>query len=534
MNDLRCLGKLLELAVIIALLTILPLLVGFSFSTSASAKPLNIILILADDLGYSDLGSFGSEINTPNLDRLAAEGVRFTRGYNMAQCQPTRVTLMTGQRNTPRIGFTGERSDVWLAELLADNGYLTMLSGKWHVSGHPLDRGFDYFFGAEEGVLDYFTGSDRLQLGRESYSPSDDFYSTDAFTDYSIDFVHRAQKADQPFFLYLAYTAPHDPLQAPIEDIERYCGVYDAGWHTIQDQRFNRLQEKGILAPHAQRPPWPMNFPRWDELNPNQQRLEAMRMEVYAAMVDRMDQNIGRLLQTLDELEVMDSTMVIFLSDNGANPFEAGRQERSIRQGIRPDDPRSQWSTGPAWAHVSNTPFRMYKRNLHEGGIRTAMIMHGPALGYDPGTITDIPVHVLDFLPTFLAWAQVPEIIPSVVEGQDLSSSFSSGLHTRSDFTMIDAHFEHRLVYQDNWKLVSAEGRPWELYQLKDDPTETHDLSNELPEIVQRLERSWYSDWRDVSGEQTFTPLHRTGPRARMYDRDDSSRYEPLAAPDEW
>jgi arylsulfatase A-like enzyme len=506
----------------------------FATPLVGSDKPVNIVLILADDMGYSDLSSFGSEIRTPNTARLAAEGVSFTRAYNMAQCQPTRVTLMTGQRNTPRIAFTGEKSEIWLADLMKQAGYTTKLSGKWHVSGHPLDRGFDAFFGMEEGVCDYFTGSERLQRGRQSYQPGEGFYSTDAFTDEGIDFMRRATATGQPFFLYLAYTAPHDPLQAPIEDIERYRGVYDVGWHAIQDQRFNRLRDQGLISPQTRKPEWPLNLPRWEELSPAQQRLEALRMEVYAAMVDRMDQNIGRVLLALEELGQLNNTMIILLSDNGANPFEAGRQDRMLRQGIRPDDPRSQWSTGPAWAHVSNTPFRMYKRNLHEGGIRTPMILSGPGLGYAPGEITALPVHVLDFLPTFLAWANASEQIPAEAEGSDLSRVFQQGIHERPDFAMIDSHFEHRLVYEAGWKLVSAEGRPWELYRLSEDPTETRDMAGELPEIVKRLERSWYSDWRQVSGEQRFTPLHRTGPRARMYDRDASQRYEPLSAPEGW
>jgi arylsulfatase A-like enzyme len=507
---------------------------GAAASKAAQDRP-NIILILADDMGYSDIGCYGSEIRTPNIDRLAAEGIRFSHAYNMAQCTPTRASLMTGQRNTPHQGFSAENAQHWLPQLFRDAGYGTAMTGKWHVSGHPMDRGFDYFYGIEEGVADHFTASGRLQSGRTPVEPAEGFYSTDIFTDYALGFLDKIREDEKPFFLYLAYTAPHDPLQAPIEDVERYRGIYSAGWHAIQDGRIARLQEKGLLDRDVQRPEWPENMPRWDELNPRQQRLEELRMEVYAAMVDRMDQNIGRVLAYLEKAGQRDNTIILFMSDNGANPFEAGRQRRMEQRPVRPDQPGSLWSTGPAWAHVSNTPFRLYKRNLHEGGICTPLIIRGPGMeGYTPGGISGFPVHVLDFMPTFLAWAGAAERIPDAAEGENLREAFNAGEEHRLDFGVIDSHFEHRLVREGDWKLVSVQGRPWELYRMDLDPLETDDLVRREPERVKSMAERWLEDWRSVSDHQQFVPQHRTGPNARMDDRGGGTRYVPLEAPEGW
>jgi arylsulfatase A-like enzyme len=491
------------------------------------AQP-NIVLIMADDLGYSDLGCYGGEIATPHLDRLSAEGVRFTQAYNMAKCEPTRNSMIAGQRNTPRIGFFVERSEIWLPELLRDLGYSTILAGKWHVSGHPLDRGFDKFFGHEEGASNYFTGSGRLQLGREKYAVPDGFYSTDGFTDFAIQFVDEARKEGQPFFLYLAYTAPHDPLQAPGEDIDRYREKYAAGWEEIQRQRFARLKELGIIPADAKQPDWPQNLPRWDELTPGQKKMEELRMETYAAMVDRMDQNIGRLLAHLDEIGVADNTIVLFLSDNGANPFDRGA-DRMVKAGILPGGPDSDWSTGPAWAHVSNTPFRMYKRNKHEGGICTPLILHGPAHGYPAGSLSSLPVHILDFMPTFLGWAGAGEIPPQA-EGTDLSKALAAGGQTRGDFRIVDYLVDHRCIRRDNWKLVSVDGEPWELYDLSQDRTETNDLAASAPDKASELEAEWNADWQSFS-QKSFLSEERTNPRLRMGDRGSGVRYKPVEVP---
>lgn len=507
---------------------------GLASGRAADAP--NIVLILADDMGYSDIGCYGSEIRTPNIDRLAAEGVRFSHAYNMAQCTPTRASLMTGQRNTPKQGFSAEHARHWLPDLLRGAGYATAMTGKWHVSGHPMDRGFDYFYGIEEGVCDYFTASGRLQSGRTLVEMPAGFYSTDAFTDHALGFLKqiRQQEERKPFFLYLAYTAPHDPLQAPIEDVERYRGVYSDGWHAIQERRIDRLREMGLLAKNARSPDWPENLPRWEELNPRQQRLEELRMEVYAAMVDRMDQNIGRVLAYLEEIGELGRTMILFLSDNGANPFEAGRQRRMENRPVRPDQPGSLWSTGPAWAHVSNTPFRLFKRNLHEGGICTPLVVRGPRTGYPAGEISGFPVHILDFMPTFLAWAGHAEAIPTEAEGQDLSTAFNAATPARPGFHVIDSHFEHRMVREDEWKLVSVDGRPWELYRMDRDPLETDNLAPLQPERVSAMERNWIEDWRRVSNFQEFVPQHRTGAASRMNDRGGGARYVPGEAPEGW
>jgi len=506
-------------------------LVGADTSTAAGgtdAAPPNIVLIMADDMGYSDMGCYGGEIATPNMDRLAAEGVRFTQAYNMAKCEPTRNSLIAGQRNTPRIGFYVEKSEIWLPELLADLGYSTILAGKWHVSRHPLDRGFAKFFGHAEGGSNYFTGSDVIQLGREKYAVPEGFYSTDSFTDFAIRFVDEARAEKKPFFLFLAYTAPHDPLQAPEEDIAKYRGKYAAGWEEIQRRRFGRLKELGLLPQEANQPDWPENLPRWDELTPGQKKMEELRMETYAAMVDRMDQNIGRLLAHLDQAGEADNTMVLLLSDNGANPFDRG-VDKMVKAGILPGGPDSNWSTGPAWAHVSNTPFRMYKRNKHEGGICTPLILRGPGLGYPAGCLSSLPVHILDFMPTFLGWAGAKEIPPQA-EGDDLSKAFAAGEQTRADFRAVDYLVDHRYIRKGDWKLVSVDGEPWELFDLSKDRTETKDLAAEAPAKAAELEAAWEADWQSFS-QKPFATEERTNAKLRMGDHGSGVRYTPVEAP---
>lgn len=504
----------------------------------ASDRP-NILLIMADDLGYSDLGSYGGEIKTPNLDRLAAEGARFTQAYNMAKCEPTRNSMMAGQRNTPQIGFFAERANQWLAEEMARHGYGTYMTGKWHVSGNPLDRGFERFYGLEEGGCDYFTGSTRdgegrIRYGRDLVDVPEDWYATDAFTDYAINFLKDHPFAEKPFFMYVAYTAPHDPLQAPIEDIDRYRGKYDVGYHSIQEGRYQRLVELGLLPENHVRPDWPQNLPRWEDLNPRQQRMESLRMEVYAAMVDRMDQNIGRLVSHLESIGQLDNTLIIFMSDNGANAFDR-RTNNMLSEGIRPDQRESAWSTGPTWAHVSNTPFRLYKRNMHEGGICTPFVVRWPSMGFPVGSLTDLPIHVLDFMPTFIGLAGAADQIPEKAEGSNLAQHLIAGDASRPDFKIIDYLVDHRVVRRGDWKMVSVDGEPWELYNLADDRSEVRDLANEMPEVMEQLKALWDADWSQMPNQPAdFSERRGTPPALRMGDRGSGNRYRPAAAPEGW
>ncbi|MFA6173390.1 MAG: arylsulfatase [Kiritimatiellales bacterium] len=471
--------------------------------------PPNIVFIMADDLGFSDLGCYGGEAATPNLDRLAAEGVRFSQYYNCGKCEPTRAALMTGHRNTPQIGFLAERAKTFMPAVLKDQGYRTILAGKWHVSRHPLDRGFERFFGMEEGACDYYTGSGRLQLGREKFPvPAAGFYTTDAFTDHALKFLDEAktQNDAQPFFLYLAYNAPHDPLQVPEEELAKYRGKYLEGWEVIQQRRFARIKKTGLVPPEARLPLWPQNLPHWTELTDAQKTSEDLSMATYTAMIDRMDQNIGRVLQWLEKNNERENTLIVFVSDNGANPF--GR-------------------LGTAWAHVCDTPFRLYKRNQHEGGICAPMILRGPASGYAAGSVSTLPVHVLDFLPTFYALAGGTGR-PEDIEGTDLSGLWKTGAQNR-DYEMMNYLADHRYIRRNDWKLVSVDGQSWELYNISRDRTETDNLIAKNPEKAQELQAAW-EKWYNSFSKKTVE-AGKVTKRSHMGDQGSGIRYDPSASP---
>jgi len=495
-----------------------------------SAERPNIVFIMADDMGFSDLGCYGGEADTPNLDRLAAEGVRFSQFYNGGKCEPTRTAFMTGHRNTPEIGFYGERAESFMPAVLGAEGYHTILAGKWHVSQHPLDRGFDRFFGIEEGACNYFTGSGRIQLGREPYEvPATGFYTTDAFTDYALQFLAEAQTADddQPFFLFLAYTAPHDPLQAPQELIEKYRGRFMEGWHHFKHERLKAVRELGLFDGWVDRADWPQNIPRWDELSASQQEMEDLRMATYMAMTDSMDRNIGRVFNWLEENGEWENSLVIFVSDNGANPFDRGSTEM-VEAGILPGGPDSRWSLGTAWAHVSNTPFRLYKRNQHEGGICSPMILRWPAAGYPPGSVSRMPVNVLDFLPTFHALAGGTGTVPGT-EGENLTAKLLAGAQER-DYSMMGYLVDHRYIREGDWKLVSVDGQPWELFDLGPDRSETDDLATSMPERVGAMESAWQTWYRGFYN-RPFSEANGTPPHLRMGDKGTGARYEPSPMP---
>ena len=482
---------------------------GYSFAEGIkknleASKP-NIVFIIADDLGYSELGCYGGEVLTPNLDQLAARGVRFSNFHNAAKCEPTRAALMSGHRNTPEVGFMAERAESFLPAIMKANGYNTLMAGKWHVSRHPMDRGFERFFGHEEGGSNYWTGSGRIQLDREPYTPDEDYYSTDAFTDFAIQFLEENRQDDknQPFFLYLAYTAPHSALQAPDEDIASYRGKYLTGWNHIKQKRFNKVVELGLVPPDTKLTPWPENLPDWNELSDAQKDMEDYRMATYAAMTDRMDQNIGRVFDWLKSNNEWDQTIIIFISDNGADPFDRNSLDM-IREGILPGGPDSNWSLGTGWAHVSNTPYRLYKRNMHEGGICAPMIMYWPGSGYQAGSVSHLPVNILDFLPTFHALGG-GEIRPSGIEGTDLSDLWKSGDQNR-DYEIMGYLVDHRYIQQNNWKLVSMDGQPWELFDLSVDRNETNDLSSGFQDKASEMEANWEAWYAGFSNTPFLDP----------------------------
>ncbi len=509
---------------------VLAALISNCFGASAAPRP-NVVLIMADDMGWSDPGCFGGEIRTPALDAMAAGGLRFTGFHNAGRCCPTRASLLTGlyphqagighmvsDRGHP--GYRGRLNEtsVTIAEVLRAAGYQTFMSGKWHVTPYhyqnpeptlhratwPLQRGFDRFFGTLAGGGSYHTPASLMRDNTFLDTPEDGFYYTDAINDEAAAFIREAD-GDQPFFLYIAHYAPHWPLHARDEDIARYDGVYDEGWDVMRERRHRRQIELGLFDRETcPLPPQdPMSEP-WEEAE--HKEWEARRMATYAAMVTVMDEGIGRVVEALRETGAYENTLVIFLSDNGASAEVIQgtdtRHGRFARGGTRPDvmpgPPDTYASLGPAWAHATNAPFRRFKSKAHEGGVATPMIASWPAGIRDHGGVRHTPGHIIDVLPTLaeLAGADYPEefdghdITPA--EGLSLVPVFEGG-----ELPERDLFFEHqgdRAVIRGDWKLVSPHKRPWELYHLAEDRAESRDLADRFPDRVDELQ-SAYDAW---------------------------------------
>ena len=482
---------------------------------------------MADDMGFSDIGSYGGEIDTPHLDALAANGLRFRQFYNAGRCCPTRASLLTGlyshqagvghmvnDRGHP--AYQGHLNDacVTVAEVLGDAGYRTLMAGKWHVGESrphwPLDRGFDEYFGLISGASNYFQldGARQMAYGNERYEPPDDgsFYMTDAFSDHAVRFLREHGDGDDPFFLYLAYTAPHWPLHAKEGDIEKYRGRYGMGWDELRRQRFARQAETGIRAGSwslSERDP---DVPAWEDAEDKE--LWERRMEVYAAMIDCLDQGVGRVVQALRDLGKLDDTLIVFLSDNGGC-----HESADIPQGT----PRNTWADPNAmpggqdsfdgydrpWANASNTPLRMFKSWVHEGGISSPLVCHWPAgIRVPAGSVTDEPGHVIDLMATCidLAGAEYPRsregrpVTP--LEGKSLRPVFETGSRDGHD-AMFWEHQGNRAVRAGRWKLVARRDAatraagPWELYDIEADRCELRDLAAAMPERVAEMEGAW-------------------------------------------
>ena len=494
---------------------------------AAERRP-NVLIIMADDMGFSDVGCYGSEIQTPNLDRLARGGLRFTQFYNTARCCPTRAALLTGlyphQAGVGHMvedrhfdGYRGRLNDrcVTIAEALRPAGYRTMMTGKWHVGERrphwPVDRGFDRYFGLVSGGSNYW----KLDQGRvmaiddRAITPADteladDFYYTDAFTHYATKFLdeHAQRHRDKPFFLYLAYTAPHWPLHARPADIAKYQGKYLIGWDELRKRRHAKMVEQGLVDPKWPVTPRAPRAPAWENVPPEQKADWDLRMAVYAAQIDRMDQGIGQVVRKLEEQGQLDNTIILFLADNGGCAEIIDRGE----PGTPPGPKESFLSYGVGWANASNTPFRRFKHWVHEGGIATPLIAHWPAgiRSADRGKLTHEPGHVIDLMATCLdaAGAEYPkthngkETIP--LEGRSLLPVLKTGKREGHEFIFWE-HEGHRAVRQGKWKLVAQHGRPWELYDLEADRTEMSDLAARQPEKVKELTGVWQT-WADRSG----------------------------------
>lgn len=512
---------------LLALLAAL-LIGGFSNTPEISAqrKP-NIVLILADDLGFSDLGCYGSEIATPHLDRLAAEGLRFTQFYNAARCCPTRAALLTGLY--PHQAGVGYMANDWtkygeayspglneqcatVAELLREAGYRNYLAGKWHVGGmakgqernYPTRRGFDRFYGIYAGGNYFAPGN--LYLDNEKVAPEGDYYLTDAVTDHALKFLdqHQGEHKNDPFFLHLCYTAPHFPLQARPEDIAKYRGRFKHGWDEERARRFERLKKLGIIEPKWKLSPrdpvaqsWAaaQNKDEWDE-----------RMATHAAMIDRMDQGIGRVLEAVKKMGAAENTLVLFLSDNGASA-EALDSWPDPRRGHKPGATigarESHRCLEIGWANAANTPFRENKMWIHEGGISTPLIAHWPAGIKAKGRLVKEVGHVIDLAPTLLEAAGAS--YPRQLKGRTLTPlaghSLLSAIQGKrmAPRTLSWEHEGNRGIRSGDWKLVAVFRGEWELYDLASDRTETNNLAAKMPEKVKELSAQW-RQWADHAG----------------------------------
>jgi arylsulfatase A-like enzyme len=518
-------------------LTTLLAAAGSAFTQAApSAAPAqtpdrpNIVLIMCDDMGYSDLGCYGGEIATPNIDRLAEEGVRFTQFYNAARCCPTRASLLTGQyphaagvgamvsdqsarRGDAYLGRLNDRC-VTIAEVLKTSGYRTYLAGKWHVGENrphwPVDRGFDHHYGLASGAMNYFDlnrpKNDSVKRifvidDQPHTPPNEDWYATDAFTDYALRYIVEGAGRAEPFFLYLAYTAPHWPLHALPEDIAKYRGRYVAGWTALRAERFERMQQMGLLDDRWSLSEADPAAADWDALSDEQRDRMDLKMAIYAAQIDRMDQNIGRVLDALEETGELDNTFIFFLSDNGACSETGPLGHDFWGNGVEPGGVDSYQSYGLSWSNAGNTPFRKHKQFTHEGGISTPLIVRGPDV-VGAGRLTAQVGHVLDLMATCcdLAGAAYPEQFDGrpvlSTTGRSLVPVLEGAARTPHEILFWE-HMGHRAVRWGDWKLVSTRGRPWELYDIARDRSEQHDLSEEHPDVVEELRqryRAWAAD----------------------------------------
>jgi arylsulfatase len=497
----------------------------------------NIIIILCDDMGFSDLGCYGSEIPTPNLDHLAHTGLRFTQFYNTGRCCPSRASLLTGLypheagighmgEDYKLPGYRGHLNDqcVTIAEVLRQAGYFTAMTGKWHVGQQagvvPWKRGFDRSLNSPAGGFYYPEGkTDRIFLDGRSL-PDDSpelpkkWYTTDLWTDYGIKFIDEGLAAKKPIFLYLAYNAPHFPLQAPADEIAKFRGQYLVGWDKLRTQRHERQKKMGVTDPSWELSPRPPDVKAWDNLPESEKTRFDQIMSIYAACVAHVDKDVGKLVQALRQRNILDNTLIFFLSDNGGNA-ESGPRGR-----LEGDDPGGPYSTvfcGKSWATLENTPFRRYKHFNHEGGIASPFIVHWPAGFPGQDEFRQEPAHLVDLMATCVdvAGAKYPAsyegktILP--MEGISLAPVFVNKPIQRG--ALYWEHEGNAAVRVGDMKLVRAGYHgPWELYNMKQDRTELHDLSQKQPDLFQSLQVRWDA-WADRTHVKPYPPQEIVKPK---------------------
>lgn len=478
----------------------------------------NFVVIMVDDMGYSDIGCFGGEVNTPHLDTLADNGIRFTQFYNTAKCHTTRAELLTGNY-AYSIGDNSMEHGATIGEMLRAGGYRTICSGKWHQKPLPTERGFDRYYGLADGCSNFFNPGlearpgegppgrkgknrvrrwaieDRVIMGYTDPDPK--FYHTDNFTSYAIDRLEEYKDEDKPFLLYLPYTAPHYPLHAWPEDIAKYRGKYKVGWDEIRKQRFARMKELGIIGDHHQLTP--REGRAWDSLSDEQKDEEDLKMAVYAAMIDRVDQDLGRLFAKLKELGKWDNTLILFLSDNGAC-----KEQPNTTPDIPPGPVESYRTVSLEWANASNTPYRKFKSTDFEGGIRTSFIAHWPEV-IEPGQITDQFGHLIDISATLrdiTGVAYPKEILGNKTKepvGKSLLPIFQG--KEREGHDVVYWRFGGaNAVRVGDLKAVRV-GKGWELYDLAKDPTEMTDLSGTMPEKAEQFGQMWEA-WKKETAKR--------------------------------
>lgn len=512
----------------------------------------NIVLIVADDMGFSDIGCFGSEIPTPNLDRMAHNGLRLTQMYNGARCCPSRAALLTGvyaqqagighmtETGTDALeGYRGRLSErvVTIAEVLKDAGYRTGMVGKWHVGGratvdvmgrpvvdnliHPMDRGFDEFWGTLLGAGSYYTPTSlfdgRTPIGDWAGMPMDDFYYTDSIGEHSAAMVQRFCAEERPFFAYVAHVAPHWPLHATEDDIENIGDIYGAGWQALRKSRHAKLVDLGMLSSNWKISADERDEPSWSDMSDH--AWERQRMMAYAAQVLALDRAVGRVLDAIEAGGIAEQTLVMFMSDNGGcaevlgaeddSPFRPRRTRRGLPlrggnvPGLRPGPEDTYMSYGRAWANASNSPFRFYKHWVHEGGIATPFVAQWPGT-IPPGSANHDPAHFIDVMATCIDVARAA--YPLAREGHAIvpleGQSFRSSLEGKPSDRVGAIYWEHegnRAVRLGDLKLVSVHGRAWELYRMDLDRTETTDLASRLPGDTSRMASLW-EDWARRAG----------------------------------
>ena len=539
-------------------------------SEGSNGRP-NIVILFADDMGFSDVGCYGSEINTPNIDRLAHNGLRFTHFYNTGRCCPSRASILTGLYShqadighmAGETGVKGYRdrlsfNAVTLAEVLGQAGYHTIMTGKWHLGwrdeGSPTARGFQHFYGTRGYIDSYFTVIPRTEIylndkliippttkPKNHLKPDEEWYTTDVFTDYAIHFIDEVRKKDDKrFFAYVAYNAPHFPLHAKDEDIKKYRGKYKEGWSKFRQQRYAKLIELGIV--NKDWPLSPLDVPNWNTLSDKQRDDMDFKMALFAAIIDRLDQNVGRIVDHLEKIGELDNTLLIFVSDNG------GTKETGLF-GIKGDkntvDNHEEWgrvggwtsSYGKGWANLSNVPYRQYKRENHEGGISAPFVVHWPKGvemerqgDKEKGRLVHAPAHLIDLMPTFVevAGAKYPKTFKGSkiqpMEGQSLVPHFSPSPSlplSLSHRTLFWEHEGNRAIRDGDWKLVGSRNGPWELYHIAKDRTELQNLFDTQPQRCESLINKWDA-WADRVG--VLTPAEFDNARRAYRERQRKSK----------